>query len=417
MLKDLAQKLSLKPGSLRLAVLMGLASFFLLGGYAFIRSPVNTLFKAVFTKHALPYGMAALPLTILVMIYFYSKILAAFGPKKTLAITGFGSSIVILGSYGLYKAGFEYVIGFLFVFSASYIVLLVEQFWSFIITSLVAKDAQKVNGLIGGISALGAVSAGEVGAILTGSLGYHSTEMIAIAALFTIPGIAIALYTYRITGEKVYQDFLTSKEKSKVDHFGLDVFKNEKIMALLFLLTIATQVYSTLLSLSFQGILQDQIPNINEQTAYSYQFFSLINQVSAFLLFVGSPFLLTFVGPVRMQIATPFIHLGILGVAIYYQGDLFWTAACFLTFKSLDYSLYRTSKEILYMPLSFDARFRAKEMIDVFAYRIGKGGTSLAILGLRGLKFATSDFGFLVAATLPLLIWLKNIWSLKKLVK
>jgi len=49
----------------------------------------------------------------------------------------------------------------------------------------------------------------------------------------------------------------------------------------------------------------------------------------------------------------------------------------------LDYSVFRASKEILYIPLSFDARYRAKEVIDAFVYRGAKGALSgiFAVLG------------------------------------
>ena len=60
-------------------------------------------------------------------------------------------------------------------------------------------------------------------------------------------------------------------------------------------------------------------------------------------------------------------------------GDDAWLmlGLAFALFKTIDYSTFRAAKEILYIPLSFDARYRAKEVIDVFGYRFGK--LSLAI--------------------------------------
>ena len=46
----------------------------------------------------------------------------------------------------------------------------------------------------------------------------------------------------------------------------------------------------------------------------------------------------------------------------------------------MDYSIFRGAKELLYIPLSYDAKYRAKELIDVFAYRFGKGAASLIAL-------------------------------------
>jgi ATP/ADP translocase len=51
-------------------------------------------------------------------------------------------------------------------------------------------------------------------------------------------------------------------------------------------------------------------------------------------------------------------------------------------FKVLDYSVFRAVKELLYVPLSFDARYRAKEIIDAFVYRASKGMTAGALAGV-----------------------------------
>ena len=48
-----------------------------------------------------------------------------------------------------------------------------------------------------------------------------------------------------------------------------------------------------------------------------------------------------------------------------------------VAFKCIDYSLFRAAKELLYIPLSYDAKYRTKGIIDVFAYRFGKGAASL----------------------------------------
>jgi len=43
------------------------------------------------------------------------------------------------------------------------------------------------------------------------------------------------------------------------------------------------------------------------------------------------------------------------------------------------YALFAAAREAVYNPLCFEARYVAKEIIDVFGYRAGKGGTSLIL--------------------------------------
>ena len=69
-----------------------------------------------------------------------------------------------------------------------------------------------------------------------------------------------------------------------------------------------------------------------------------------------------------------------------------------LGFKVVEYSLWSGTKDLTYMPLPFEARFVAKEYIDVFAYRAGKAGTALALTA-AGLALALLRRG--AAASTP----------------
>jgi AAA family ATP:ADP antiporter len=76
-----------------------------------------------------------------------------------------------------------------------------------------------------------------------------------------------------------------------------------------------------------------------------------------------------------------------------------------MVFKGLDYSVFRAAKEILYIPLSFDARYRAKEVIDVFGYRFSKGGSALlVVLGQKA--GVVLESGYAVIALAAAAAWL-----------
>ena len=82
-----------------------------------------------------------------------------------------------------------------------------------------------------------------------------------------------------------------------------------------------------------------------------------------------------------------------------------------MLFKAFDYSIFRAAKEVLYIPLGFDARYRAKEVIDVFCYRTGKGGSSLLIVLAQKAGLAMNNYylaiGFAVTA-----LWLVLVFPL-----
>lgn len=41
--------------------------------------------------------------------------------------------------------------------------------------------------------------------------------------------------------------------------------------------------------------------------------------------------------------------------------------------KIFDYTIFKSSKEILYIPLSYEERTVGKAIVDMFSYRLAKG--------------------------------------------
>jgi len=86
--------------------------------------------------------------------------------------------------------------------------------------------------------------------------------------------------------------------------------------------------------------------------------------------------------------------------------------AGFVFLKAVDFSLFGVIREMLYIPMQLDERFRAKAVIDVFAYRTAKALVALSILGLQllvGTHLQAWVSGAMVAV---LVFWLAVVWFL-----
>ena len=55
----------------------------------------------------------------------------------------------------------------------------------------------------------------------------------------------------------------------------------------------------------------------------------------------------------------------------------------FASIKALDYSFFGIIREMLYIPLKTDEKYRAKAIIDVFAYRSAKAFASLFLIFIQ----------------------------------
>ena len=382
------------------ALLIGLAAAFLLCGYEFIRSSANTLFKQAYGKEGLPYIMALMPIGVLLMLYGYGRSLSRFGPRATLLITTLLSAAAVFACYGLIQAKIKAASGVLYIVREAYVVLIIEQLWSFLNSRLSVQHARVLNGPICGLGSIGAIAGGFAVAAYSKSLG--TATMLIFGALAMLPALVCALLAYRYCGEPVREaDTATSS-----DTLGVRLLTRERMLLFLMLIIIATQVISSTTDLAFQGALQDRYPDANEQNAVSGAFYAWLNVFSAVGQFLVAPLLL-FLAPLWLVL----LILPLLNVAacVYAWSvpSLFAYGLAYQVFKAIDYSVFRAAKEPLYIPLSFDARFRAKELIDVWGYRFSKGATAALIALFAGLGWVVQSASlFSAVAVAAAAVWL-----------
>ncbi len=391
---------------IQVAAMMAAAAMFTLIGYEFIRSASTVLFKTAYGAKNLPLVMAAIPVVMFAGVAIYSRILSALGPRRTLLVTSLGSGLLIFICYLLVLNGSKEVTPILFLLKELYIVLLIEQYWSYINSSLTSSGAKKLNGPITGIAGLGGAAGGWLVGLSAAEWGTET--MLLVAAFSVIPAALMSNLTYLVHGEPVRPE--TDKEQG---HMGWHWFRDNPTLAYLLAIVLISQVVAAVLDLRFQGLLSVEFAGKQDlETAFQGKFWGTLNSSVVVLQFILAPLLMSFVSLRLIHILMPLIHLTAIGVAVASPSVLTVGVAFFL-FKAFDYSLFRAAKEVLYVPLSFGERYRAKELIDVFGYRTGKGLSSVAIVGLQRAGVAMSSY-YLPIAFVATATWLVLIFPLTK---
>src|SRR3989338_6156792 len=280
------------------------AAAFLLGGYEFLRSSTNTLFQAAYGTENLPLITAIMPIGLIFVLYLYGWLLSRLGPRRTLLFTSLASGVVIAICYLEIRAGSKIATGVAYIFREAYIVLLIEQYWSFLNSTFGQIHARKLNGPVAGIASIGSISGGLLLSRLAEPLGTVSMLLFAAGA-----GLAAALFS-DLAYQKCGEPKPTPQEKEgKQGQLGIKVLSHSPLLILLLTLVMTTQIVSTVLMLSFQTILHAAIPNPDSQTAFSGQFFAWLNGASAFFQFVAAPFLLTTISLKWIHAIIPLIHI------------------------------------------------------------------------------------------------------------
>ena len=177
------------------------------------------------------------------------------------------------------------------------------------------------------------------------------------------------------------------------------------MLLLLISLIASTQVLSTILELAFKSALQDHLPSADVQNAYSGNYYALVNFAAMFFQFIGAPLLLSVFPGRVIHILVPLCNLLALGYMLW-APPLIGSAVAYGVFKTLDYSLFRAAKELLYVPLPFDARYRAKEVIDVLGNRVSKGMASLLVTLLQFAHVVFSQLAYAGVGIVAVGLWL-----------
>jgi ATP/ADP translocase len=401
------------------AATVALSAGCLLCGYEFLRSTSSTLFKTAHGSANLPIIMALTPPVVVLMLYAYGRVLSVLGPRRTLLASSLASGGAILACYFVINRGSHYdggqliiprrsaagiATGVLYLLRESYVVLILEQYWSFLNSHVDTGLARKLNGPVCGIASLGAIAGGWLVGLYSRQWG--TPAMAACGAAAILPAALIAHAGYLCCGEPRPDARPAQKTDVKTsDALGLRLFKSNPVLTMMLVMILSTQIISTVLDLSLNTMMQEAMPNADVQNAWSGQFYSLLNTLAAIGQFVAAPLLLWLAPLSVIHLLGPAANFCACGYFLV-SPSLSSVAVAYMSFKVFDYSIFRAAKEILYIPLSFDARFRAKELIDVFGYRAGKGGTSAMIALLRACGMAVGSAALAGVALCASALWL-----------
>jgi AAA family ATP:ADP antiporter len=176
------------------------------------------------------------------------------------------------------------------------------------------------------------------------------------------------------------------KQRTSLNAFshGLKMIGASKYLTFILLIVVFMQLSSSLIDFQFNSILEKTIAEKDLRTQYTGRILGIVHAATISLQLFGSFLLIHFLGIRRSHLLIPSL-LCLNSVAFQFFPLFGVISFAYISIKSCDFSLFSIIKEVLYIPLKPDEKFRAKAVIDVFAYRSSKAIASLLILGMQAL--------------------------------
>ena len=381
------------------AISISSAACFVLFGYEFIRSVSSSLFIEAYGAENLPRGMVAVPPSMIVMLYCYGRLLSWQGATRALVITSLFSAILILGCYIALSRGMNLAAAIIYVFREAYIVIIIEQFWSFVNSVLTTEQAKRINGPFCAVASIGSFLGGTLVSKLATVLGTDALLLFTAGSL--VPTAALGVLAYKFGGEPKPSE---EEAGGRLGHIGVKTLFRSRYLIFIGVLIISTQIVSTVLDLRFNILAEMERPDTDTRTAFFGSVYGSLGLAAGILQLLAVPLALRFIALRYIHLTIPIVHF-VSSFILTVSPSLRTGTAAYVTFKALDYSLFRAGKELFYMPLSYDSRYRAKQVIDSFGYRFSKGGSAGVIEVVRLGVGTIAGAAYSVTAMVATLVW------------
>lgn len=357
--------------------LAGFSAMFLFCGYEFIRSPAESLFIEAYGASAKPYAIACVPFAMAALIYGYGRLLSAAGARAAMAVSMLGSAAVFALAWALLGKTGGWLAFALLVFKESYVVIISEQYWSFINSVLKDEEGKVFNGPVAGLGALGSLCGGWL--VSRYAVGAGTESFVLAASVAILPAVWLCWLAYGRAGEPRPA---AEEAGGKKGHLHLSILRENRTVLFIAFIIFSAQVVATALDFRWTQLLQDFLPLKDERTAYMGRFWMYVNVFSFSMQFLLTPLLLRRVPRRAILTAIPAVHIAACLLLLLYP-SLGLASAALLLFKGLDYSIFRAAKETLYIPFSYDTRYRAKQVAEAFTYRFAKGVTAVWVSAMK----------------------------------
>ena len=368
-------------------------AFVVLFGYALARPSTESLYLTVYGSKALPSVWLVVAATAVVVVGLYNRAAARWPLGRVMigSIVASGAVLAILVAW--HRLGVRAGSFLLYVWKDVHIVVLLEALWSFANIVFPSKTASWAYGVFCAAGSLGGIAGNlSVGAIAgrlgtTGALGL-------LAPVFALQ-IGLVVMLARAAGDPA------PKARARASLSDLRLLVESRYLGFMLAMVGLVQLAVTLVDFVYNDAIAQAYPATDERTAVIGQVYAVIDGTSL-VLQLGTGLVMRVAGLRATLIGIPAV-LGAIVASFVVSPRFVLMAATKVASKAFDYSLFRAAKEMLYIPLDYAAKTRAKALVDMLTYRAAKGGASLLLFGLVAVG-AT-------AAVLPVTLVVIVVWG------
>ena len=375
--------LGIRREELALTSLMALTYGVLLMTQYFLKPARDSMFLVALSPAQLPLVFIVTALVAAPIASFVSKTSRTTSLPKLFARTLAVLAVNLIGLRLLIEidAGWVYFVFYTWV--AVFGVLTTSQYWLLAGAVFDSGQAKRLFTLLGAVGILGAIVGGEITRWCVEGLGVATADLLIVATGLLVVTTALVGFVWRSTPEDLRRGLRKPTPSERDADAGMRrvfaTIRRSHHLSLTVGIIGSAILVGTFIDYQFKTLSYEAIGDEAKLTAFLARFYSVVNVLSlALQLFATNAVVRRFGATGAIAVLPMLLCLGSLGVMIVpglamvvflRGGDM-----------ALKYSLDKTGRELLFLPVSIELKRRTKLFIDLFVDRWFRGFAGLLLL-------------------------------------
>ncbi len=387
--------------------------FFMIMLCLYIVIPVKkSLFLDYLGKQKLPYAYLLTAVLIGFFVSINSRLLQRLRRSLYLSFSlgFFMGSIVLFWLLFSQQHPWPWIFLLFWSWADIFMVTAITQFWIFVNDLFEPREAKRRIGFFVSGGLLGGLGGSLVARFRPGHLETQNLILICPFLLAICLVIVMALRRLEVKRGKDEPGRIPGQKKTKIGYVqSFLLLKKNHYLLLLSGMMVASMAVSTLVDIQFNSVAETVYANTDMRTSFFASFNTGLLIFSYFFtVLFTSRILKNFGIRVALLIAPVFLLIG--SVSLFFLPGLaaslvVWAVLMRGGDKSFAHSLNQSVRELLYIPIPPDIKYKAKVFIDMFVNKFADGLAAVLVLLLAPLlKFSLQRISLLVVAFIVLWI-------------
>jgi AAA family ATP:ADP antiporter len=403
-----------RPDEAGTALMMFAYAFLAMTSYNIIQPLTRSKFISNLGAVNIPYAIFGAGLFIGVLMLGYTRFYSVLPKRWALPITQACMALVMLAFWTLFRTRPTWAdwvsVGF-FVWGNLLGVLVISQFWTLANGIYDPRQAKRLFGFIGGGVMLGGMTGSGLTSFIIESVGANTLLLWSALTL-----IACLLLVSGILGKETKAAELApaaGEEKGVTLARAFQLLRQSKQVQIIALVigfgSIGAALIDQQLNMASEGLGgEDSIGKFLAQVRFAVSAAALVIQVWV------TPRIHRYLGIGFALLMLP-TSVAATAIAIVLTGVPWAAAIARITDQSLRYSVDKTTREVLFLPLPSALRQEVKPLVDVTVDRVSRGAAAILMLILIqpwGLHFTWQQLSYVSLALIVL--WYVNAFRAKR---